>query len=43
VSSAKGYWRVDLEPIWAAYCGDGAGPAAQPARRLRVVDGASEE
>jgi hypothetical protein len=32
--SRKGFWRVDLEPLWAAYCG-GAGTAARP--MLRVI------
>src|SRR5215831_20126884 len=32
--SRKGFWRVDLEPLWAAYCG-GAGTTARPA--LRVI------
>jgi Protein of unknown function (DUF3631) len=37
--SAKGYYRADLEPLWAAYC-PSAGTAAQPV--LRVI-GKSKE
>ena len=42
--SGKGYWRQDLEPLWAAYC-PSAGTAAQggPRPPLRVIDGTSEE
>ena len=42
--SRKGYWRSDLEPLWAAYCPSG-GTAAQGGTRppLRVIDGASEK
>jgi Protein of unknown function (DUF3631) len=32
--TGKGFYRVDLEPLWAAYCG-GAGTAARPV--LRVI------